>query len=592
MSSFQPSSAAHIRVDGVSVSFAGRRVLTDVTFTVPTGARVGLIGENGSGKTTVLRLIAGRVSASAVTAGTVSVTLPGRGAARVGLLHQEPPFEPAEPMDAVLERAVAPARAAISAVTTFAAALADPSGPGGAPGDDDVAGRYASALEDADRLGAWEVDARIEATLAGLGLASARRSRTAGELSGGQRARLALAFLLLRAPDVLLLDEPTNHLDDAATDYLSDVLTRWPGPVLLASHDRVFLDETASTLVDLDPAPEPLRAAGTVGGAAASAATSDSLRPFGGVTRYTGGYTDYLAQRAAGRTRWERRFAEEQAHLRRLQAGVRESRTVGHPGRPPRTEGKAAAKFYADRNATVVARRVNDAQSRLSKLETAQIRKPPQVLEFRGLSSNGGAWRASSRSGPVIAVADASVAGRLTATSLTVSSREKWLITGANGAGKSTLLSLIAGHLVATTGSVWTAPGARIGLLTQEIDLPDPYHRGPTRSARQAYQDLVGEICAERTPLGTFGLLSPRDESRPLAALSTGQQRRLALAVALADPPDVLLLDEPTNHLSLQLVSELEASIPDYPGAVVVASHDRWLRRSWTGRHLALGAPD
>lgn len=132
--------------------------------------------------------------------------------------------------------------------------------------------------------------------------------------------------------------------------------------------------------------------------------------------------------------------------------------------------------------------------------------------------------------------------------------------------------------------------GARVGLLAQQIDLSDPHCRGPGRIARQAYADLIGADRPERVPLATFGLLAGRDESRPVHLLSTGQQRRLALAVLLADLPEVLLLDEPTNHLSLLLAAQLEAAIPDYPGTVVVTSHDRWLRRTWTGHRLDLSS--
>lgn len=121
------------------------------------------------------------------------------------------------------------------------------------------------------------------------------------------------------------------------------------------------------------------------------------------------------------------------------------------------------------------------------------------------------------------------------------------------------------------------------------MKLPDPEGRGPDRTAHQAYEDLAGRSRAEQVPLSRFGLLAGRDENRPVRVLSVGQQRRLALAVLLADPPDVLLLDEPTNHLALTLVTQLEAAIPDYPGAVVVASHDRWLRRTWRGERLELG---
>ncbi|MCL3859493.1 ABC-F family ATP-binding cassette domain-containing protein [Actinotalea sp. K2] len=562
---------AHLRVEGLSVSFADRRVLTDVSFVVPGGTCTGLIGENGSGKSTLLRAAAGLVLPDA---GAVTAVAPDGGPARVGLLHQVPPFSASATVGAALELAVAPVRAAERAVSTTADAL------GRTPDDPSAARAFERALADAEHLGVWTIDTRVEEMLAGLGLADLPRDRSTGTLSGGERSRLALAWLLLNAPDVLLLDEPTNHLDDDAAAHLREVLTRWRGPVLLASHDRAFLDESVTSLVDLDPAARPHAVTGPLVGDGEGAGI--------GVTRFSGAYTDYLLARLDARDRWDRQYRDEQAELGRLHAAVRDHHQVGHPGRAPRTEGRAAKKFYADRNATVVSRRVNDARSRLEDLHERQVRRPPRDLVLRGLTPDGPPRRARTAAGPVLAATGVEVAGRLATTSITLGAREKWLVTGANGSGKSTLLSVLAGDLRPTSGSVDHPRGLRIGLLSQDGDLPDPAGRGPDRTAGEAYADLVGTARADEVPLATFGLIGGRDESRPVTVLSVGQQRRLALAALLADPPDVLLLDEPTNHLSLLLVTQLEAAIPDYPGTVVVASHDRWLRRAWAGRRLDL----
>ena len=178
----------------------------------------------------------------------------------------------------------------------------------------------------------------------------------------------------------------------------------------------------------------------------------------------------------------------------------------------------------------------------------------------------------------------------MAATSLTVGAGERWLITGANGSGKSTFLAVLSGALRVTGGTVRSPSGLRVGLLGQEVSLPDPARRGRGRSAAVAYADLVGGETAERLPLSSWGLLPPLVENRPVVELSVGQLRRLALAVLLAGAPEVLLLDEPTNHLSLPLVDAIEEALPDYPGAVAVASHDRWLRSRWAGRRLELGS--
>lgn len=543
-----------LRVDGLSVQIAGTRILTDISFTVSAGQRTGLIGENGSGKSTLLHAVHGSLPRGATTAGHIST---GSHRARVGLLHQQAPFAPEETVAQALESAVAAERRALRALDEAS--------------DPYDAEAYTEALDLAEQLDAWETDSRISTMLAGLGLADIPGDRRTGELSGGQRARLSLAWLLLNRPDILLLDEPTNHLDDAATTYLVSVLTAWKGPVLFASHDRAFLDLAASSLIDLDPAPT-------------------QVGETGGATRYTGNYSDYLAARRDVRGRWERRYRDEQAELKRLRAGVRDKHTVGHPGAAPRSESRMAKKFYGDRNAKVVSRRVNDSRSRLEKLEESQVRRPPKELTFAGLTAAAGAAAGGVREpadGPVIVASGITVAGRLPEVSLTLDGTEKLLATGPNGSGKSTLLDLLAGDLAPDSGSL-TVTGVHVGHLTQEVNLPDPQDRGPGRTVERTYRDLVGEETADAVPLSTFGLIHPRDEHRPLVELSLGTQRRVALAVLLADPPEVLLLDEPDNHLSLSLVTALEEAIPDYPGAVVVASHDRWLRSRWVGERLEL----
>lgn len=571
----------HLRIDGISVAYADRRVLTDVSMVVASGQRIGLIGENGSGKSTLLRIAAG-----VAVPDTGSVSVAG-GNARSGLLYQEHPFGEGDTVESAVEAAIAHIRGAAAAVQTVALQLADD------PEDETLAQTYADALDQAEWLSVWNIDSRVSAMLSGLGLGAITPSRPVAELSGGQRARLALACLLLHAPEVLLLDEPTNHLDDAATKHLLRMLTSWRGPVLLASHDRAFLDEAVTGLVDLDPQPGAQLLAG------------DDPATGLGTAQFTGSYSDYLVARADARSRWERQYRDEQAELKRLAASVRGNQVVGHDDWKPRSESRIARKFYADRNAKVVSRRVNDARSRLEELEGRQVRKPPEVLRFQGLAAaERGALdpaRVEESRGAVgggdlggggspIVLTDVSVAGRLAPVTITVEPGEKLLVTGPNGSGKSTLLQLIAGELQPTGGRAGFDPRVRVGMLTQDVTLPDPRGRGAERTVQQTYVDLVGVERAERTPLSSFGLIAGRDERRRLAVLSIGQQRRLALAILLANPPEVLLLDEPTNHLSLSLATELETAVGEYGGTVIVASHDRWLRRRWSGKRLRLAA--
>lgn len=201
------------------------------------------------------------------------------------------------------------------------------------------------------------------------------------------------------------------------------------------------------------------------------------------------------------------------------------------------------------------------------------------MISFAGIPSGSHA----PEEGDVIVLRSTEVAGRLAPVTLAVPHDGSVLVTGRNGAGKSTLLSVLAGGIRPSSGGVERRKGLRVALLKQHVRFADP-----VLSPRRIYASAVGERRAEAVPLLGLGLIPARHIDRPVGALSIGQQRRMALALIVARPPHVFLLDEPTNHLSLALATELEDALGSYPGAVVVASHDRWLRRRWTGRSIAL----
>lgn len=543
-------------VDGLSVSYGAHSVLRDVSFTVGPGVRLGLIGENGSGKSTLLRAIAGREPAAS---GLV------KHPASLGLLWQELPFTAQQTLAEVLAAASARPRRLVAEFEQASTALAeDPSLAASAA--------YDAALAAATAAEVWQLDARIAQTLAALGLDHVPGTRTTAQLSGGQRARLALAALLLSRPEALLLDEPTNHLDDDGAQFLVSQLASWVGPVIFASHDRAFLDEAANRLLDLDPAPAPHR-----GGAALP--TSPTV--------FGGSYHDYLGHRALVRQTWETNFATEQAQLRALEHEVKIGARQVIKKTDPKGETRISKKFYADRAANVIARRTRNARVRLETLSDNQLRKPPALLEFSAphLASASASQHDAAAAPDSLAVSNAAVADRLPPVSFALSAGEKLLITGANGTGKSTLLAAIAGQLPLSSGSISGPLANRIALLTQ-----DTHYENPDLSVRQTYAAEVGRVTAERTPLDTFGLFHSAVLQQPVGTLSVGGRRRLAIAVVLAKPPGLLLLDEPTNHLSLALAEELEKLILRWPGTVIVASHDRWLRQRWPGSTLALGA--
>ena len=515
-----------------------RPVLDGFGLTAPPGRRIGLVGENGVGKSTLLRAVAGRLPKTARVDGVVDAP------ADLTFLGQEPPFCDAATVGDVLEATLRPLRAAVAEVERLAADL---------PAAEQ---EYAARLEWALDHDAWDADRRAEMSAGRLGLAGLDPTRPVGSLSGGQRTRLALATIMTTRPTCLLLDEPTNHLDDDAMEVVGTFLRDLPGVVVFASHDRVFLDDVATDLVDLDPV-----GLGTDGR---------------GGRRFGGGWSSYERHRHDVRRRWEEAWRAQQDELDRLRDATRIGTGSVAPGRGPRDNDKFVHAFKGARVESTLARRRRQAARRLADAERHQVRRPPTPLRLEMRPTIAGGV------GRVVLARDLVVAGRLRLDRLDVSAGQQVLISGGNGAGKSTLLGVLSGRITPTSGAVHVA-ARRAAELVQDVVFPEP-----RRSAEATYAAVLGEERAQLVPLHGLGLFHRRDLRTPVGRLSVGQRRRLGLALVVASEPDLLLLDEPTNHLSLSLAGELEEALGATPGTVVVASHDRWLRRRWTGDEVSL----
>ncbi|MFC7327094.1 ABC-F family ATP-binding cassette domain-containing protein [Marinactinospora rubrisoli] len=530
-------SAPLLRARDLVKGYGGTPVLDGVSLDVAPGQRLGLVGENGVGKSTLLRLLAGVEEADGG-----AIERPSD----VGFGRQELPYPPHMTLGEVVEQALDGMRAIERRLAEQAEALRL------RPEDPVVLRDYGETLELAEAHDVWDADRRAEMALAGLGIAGVAADRPLSAMSGGERTRLGLAALLIRRPRALLLDEPTNHLDDDAVAFLEDRLRALPGVVVLASHDRVFLDEVCTGILDLDPAQD-------------------------GPTYYGGAYRHYLREKAAHRARWEQRHQAEQGELRRLRESVRSTaRQINH-ARPIRDGNKMAYGMRGDAVQQQISRRIRNVRRRLDELERDQVRKPPAPLRFAGDLTGG-----ASADGNVLMARGIEVPGRLVLDALDVPADGRLLVTGANGAGKSTLLAVLARRLEPAAGTVQWRHGSTVAFLEQDVTF-----RRPELTPRQLYAALTAER-PEAPRLTDLGLVAPRDLDRPVGVLSVGQRRRLALALLVGNSPHVLLLDEPTNHLSLALAEELEEALGTAPGAVIVASHDRWLRRGWTGARLRL----
>jgi len=547
LSSTAPTGRVALTAVDLSKSYGDRIVLDGVDLHATVGHRVGVIGENGAGKSTLLRLLAGVESPDA---GQVGIT------GTVGYLAQEPVLNGT--VSDVMGQALAPLHAAVRDVEMLSANIDSNAA---------AAAAYADRLEWAQAHDAWDADRRATVTLAALGLSSLDPDRPVDRLSGGQRTRLALAALLTERPDCLLLDEPTNHLDEPAMQLLEEFLVAVPGVVVAVSHDRAFLDRVCTELLDLDP-----RAGGTDGR---------------GGRRFGGSFSRYLDDRAAARMRWERTHAEQQERITQLRRDATiDTRAIAH-GRPPRDNDKFIHAFKGANVERARARRVHDAQRRLAIAQRDAVGPPPAPLRFTGRLTAGPAGSTHSSvavSDDAVRVCRLDVPGRVTVQELVVPIGGRLLLSGTNGSGKSSLLKVLAGQLLPTSGSV-RVNARRLGLLEQDVDFPEP-----VASTRAAWRRATGNHEDDGTLLVDVGLLRPSELDVPVGRLSVGQRRRLALGVLVAQSPDLLLLDEPTNHLSLTLASELEQALGNAAGTVIVASHDRWLRRRWAGAEHRLTA--
>ncbi|MFI7688525.1 ABC-F family ATP-binding cassette domain-containing protein [Nonomuraea sp. NPDC049655] len=534
-----------INVRRLSKSYGDRVVLTDVSLSVGPGERLAVVGENGSGKSTLLRLLAG---VEQPDDGEITITGVTGVTGDVGHLGQTLGLPPGHTVQQAVDHALAGLRAMERRLRELESALTH-----------DVMGEYGELLTAYEARGGYTADARIDKALHGLGLAHVARDRVLSSLSGGERARLGLACVLAADPVTLLLDEPTNHLDEPALTWLEERLRGHRGPVVVVSHDRVFLDRVATAVLEVEE---------------------------GAVTRFGGGYSGYLAAKAAARARWEQAYAAWCEEVRQVREHAATTAHRVAAGRAMRDNNKMAYDRNAGRVQSSVATRVRNAHERLRRLEDDPVPRPPAPLRFRaafrapapagdapvsnGPAGDGPAGDAPAAAAPLVELRDVHVGDRLHVGSLIVRPGERVLVSGPNGAGKSTLLRVLAERA-----------GCRAGHLPQDDDL-DPGLAVLAAFGHDGYAD------ERRAALLDTGLFPAHALDRRVGELSVGQRRRLSLARLLIREHDLLLLDEPTNHLSPVLADELDHALAAYPGAVVMVTHDRALRRRFTGTEIRL----
>jgi len=528
-----PTPFATISAHHVSKSRGLAPILVDVELVLGSEARIGVLGPNGVGKTTLLRILAGL---EAPDSGTVTVNPPG---ATVGYLAQEPEADPDETLRHLLLRrtGVAEAEAALESAAADLAA--------GAAGADD---RYAAALDRYLTLGGPDVEARMAIVLADLGLPERLLDVATQALSGGQRSRSALAGLLLSRFDLLLLDEPTNDLDFDGLERLETFLEQRGGGLVVVSHDRAFLERIVTTVVEIDEGTH--RSSEYGGGWAAYLEAKETARRHAAEA-----YEGYLDERERLKTR------EREQRQWSVQGVAREKKN-------PRDNDKAQRDFRINRTQKQ-ASKVRITEKALERLEVVERPFEPWQLHLDLASAR--------RSGAVVGRLHEAVVRRgswqLGPVDLELAWADRLALLGPNGSGKTTLLSALLGRVPLDAGERWLGPSVVVGELGQERMRFSVAEATLLQAFLTAAPLATGEV---RSLLAKFGLGADH-VLRPAASLSPGERTRAELALLMARGTNCLVLDEPTNHLDLPAIEQLEQALEAWEGTLILVTHDRRL---------------
>jgi ATPase subunit of ABC transporter with duplicated ATPase domains len=516
---------AVIHLDNVSKRHGSQILYVDASVAIFRGEKVGLVGPNGAGKSTIFRLIVGRETPDD---GAVNIE---RGVT-IGYFDQDVGEMSGR---SVLEETMAGA----GHVSVLAAEMAElehaMADPDRMDELDALVARFGEVQPRFEELGGYELEARAQEILAGLGFDPEVIAGDVGALSGGWKMRVALARILLMRPDALLLDEPTNHLDLESILWLERFLKEFPGAIVITSHDRALLNRLVGRIVEIDG---------------------------GELTSYTGDFDFYEQQRDLQAVQHEAQYARQQAMLAKEQAFI---------------DRFAARASHAAQ-----------VQSRVKKLEKIEKVTPPRkrkVVEFD--------FRQPPRSGDDVVKLE-KVGKRYGSRtiydgfSFTVRRLERWCVLGVNGAGKSTLLKLVAGATEPDVGDVKVGGSVKLGYFAQHaMELLDPQLTVLEQLQLAFVRASQGSL---RTLLGAFGFTGD-DVDKRCRVLSGGEKVRVVLAQMLYEPPNFLVLDEPTNHLDMDTKAMLTKALAGFSGTMLFVSHDRDFLARLSNRVLEL-TPD
>ena len=520
-----------LSIHNLSKNFGIQPILQNINFNISAGERMGLIGPNGCGKTTLMRILAGLEH---LDSGNVASTRPNL---RIGYLAQGLEFDPGQSLHSALGLDSDSQNDPSAEIESLALALSQN------PGDAELQAQYDSALYKLSTVGT-----QPSAVLEPLGLSHFPADTPIAHLSGGQKTRLMLAKVLLEDPHLLLLDEPTNHLDIEMLEWLEDWLNHFNGAVLIVSHDRTFLDNTVTTILELD-------------------ATTHTIRAF------DGNYTNYLEQKLLEYDKQAQAYQDQQDELAQLRRAAKHVRSLTVMKKGGKADGgdKFAKGFFGNRATKNVAGRAKHIESRIEHILTEEKVDKPH-----------GAWKLKldfgapdHQSKDVLVTDNLSIGYTLEKPLLTninvfIRAGQRIVLTGPNGAGKTSFIRTVVGKISPLSGSFRLGGATKLGYMAQEQELLNP-----ALNSVQTIQSISAINETETRNFLHYFLFKGDAALRPAGDLSFGERARLQLAVLVAQGCTFLILDEPINHLDIPSRERFEESLENFNGTILAVVHDR-----------------
>lgn len=506
-----------VNLDKVSVSLGGRPIFTDLSWELQDKQRIGLVGPNGVGKSTLMRLIAQELVAD-------SGNIFRQAELTWARLEQEPVLLPQHTVLQVALTAVPQIAQLEDAMTQLEAQMGNPAVYGDSDRLERVLAQHERLLHQFEQLDGPRYRSQVKDALTRLSLDAAQWEMPAERLSGGQKKLVMLARLIVKKPRLLLLDEPDNHLDIPAKRYLEQLIRQYHGCVVIISHDRYLLDEVATHIAELEN---------------------------GRLTLYPGNYTAYANERQIRRLRQQQLYAAQQKEIARIEAAIK--------------------RFELWASMVVNERHIRQARSRQKMLD--KMDKVEKVAETRRMSLDLQGWRGSKKLIEMVNVVQRFANGRVlyTGLNLTIWHGERVGLVGPNGAGKSMLLRYLLNPEQITSGEIKIGPGSKIGYYAQEHETLD-YAQDLITAIRQ-----TAPVTQETAVAFLHRFLFSYDQmQQPIAKLSGGERSRLQLARLVLERPNLLLLDEPTNNLDITSIEVLEETLEEFVGTMLIISHDRF----------------